>query len=442
MDTANLRIITDLKKFLMQISTYTELWPQCVTSEKAFTRKRCLPFSTLVMLILNLPKRSLSVEIKSFYSHIEQKSCSKSAFCQQRTKLKPFFFELWNRILVKSFYRHHNNRIKRWKGFVLLAFDDSVISLPSSKELSDIYGHTRNAKNQYGVAVQGCVMFDVLNKMVVDSKFLPYMTSERSVVMQQLEYAPENSLLTFDRGYPAFWLFYLLLQKQQHKFIMRVKSDFSHVVKNFVNSPEQDCIKVFHPAPKAIKQMQQMEITVTKDTSIYLRLVKVPLKSGETEILITNLYSPEAHSREDLKEAYRLRWGIETCFGTLKNQLQIESFSGTRQVCIEQDFFANIFVYNLQSIIEKQCEQTVSEISSRREHNYQINKNIGLAFLKDRIVDLFLKENSQQILLELQALFEQHIEPVRPNRSYLRIQRKKSMNYGKYHTLNNYKRAI
>jgi len=441
MDTANLRIITDLKKFLVQLSSHTDLWRQCVTSEKAFTRKRCLPLGTLVMLILNLPKRSLSVEIKSFYFHIGQKSCSKSAFCQQRAKLKPFFFELWNSILVKSFYRHYRERIKRWKGFVLLAFDDSVISLPSSKELSDIYGHTRNAKNQYGVAAQGCVMFDVLNKIVVNSSFLPYMTSERSVVMQQLEHAPENSLLTFDRGYPAFWLFYQLLQNQ-HKFIMRVKSDFSHVVKNFVNSDQQDSIEAFHPIDKAIKQMQQMGMSVSKETTLYLRLVKIPLKSGETEILITNLYSTEAHSREDLKEAYRLRWGIETCFGTLKNQLQIESFSGTRKICIEQDFFANIFVYNLQSIIEKQCEQAVSQISSTRKHNYQINKNIGLAFLKNRIVDLFLKENPKQILLELQALFEQHLEPVRPNRSYQRIQRKKSMNYGKYHTLNNYKRAI
>ena len=60
MDNANLRIIIDLKNFLMQIHTYTELWDKSVISGSAFTRKRSLPFVTLVLMILNLPKRSLT----------------------------------------------------------------------------------------------------------------------------------------------------------------------------------------------------------------------------------------------------------------------------------------------------------------------------------------------------------------------------------------------
>jgi len=442
MDTANLRIITDLKKFLMQISTHSKLWSKSVISKTAFTRNRCLPFATLVMLILNLPKRSLSIEIDSFFSHIQQRRCSKAAFCRQRTKLKPFFFKLWNQVLIKSFYYHYNNRVKRWKGFILLAFDDSVISLPQTHELSVAYGHTSSGKGQHGVAAQGCVMYDVLNKLIIDSKLLPYMTSERSVVMEQLEHTPiKNSLLTFDRGYPCFWLFYLLLQKQQYKFIMRAQTNFNNIVKEFCSSSTHDRIATFHPTNTAIKQMQQMGITVTKETSIHLRLLKVPLKTGEIEILITNLYSSELYSAEDLKEAYFLRWGIETCFGTLKNQLQIENFSGIRQLCVEQDFFANIFVYNLQSIIEKQSDSRVSKISRSRKHCYQINKNLCWATLKTKVVDLFFKEDSMQILLELQALFEQYLEPVRPNRSYPRTTKAIHTN-GKYKTLTNYKRAI
>ncbi|MCL2683471.1 MAG: hypothetical protein FWE63_08365, partial [Bacteroidales bacterium] len=244
MDTANLRIITDLKKFLMQISSHTDLWLSSVVSDQAFTRTRCLPFSTLVLMILNLPKRSLNIELHSFFAHINKVRCGKSAFSMQRSKLKPFFFQLWNQVLMQSFYHHYNERVKRWKGFVLLAFDGSVFSLPNTKELSTIYGKASSQKGEHGVVARGCILYDVLNKLIIGGKLFSYLTSERSAVMEQIKHAPANSLLTFDRGYPGFWLFYLLLQKQRYKFVMRAHLDFNNVVRAFVRSSEQDCVAV------------------------------------------------------------------------------------------------------------------------------------------------------------------------------------------------------
>jgi len=159
MDNANKQIITELKKFLMEISFHRELWLSSVSSEKAFTRKRALPFNTLVLMLLSLLKRSLSVELYTFFGYIKQRSCSKAAFCMQRAKLKPLFFELWNRVLVKGFYHHYHDRIKRWKGLILLAFDSSTISLPDTKELSKIYRRTSNERGEHGLAASACVMY-------------------------------------------------------------------------------------------------------------------------------------------------------------------------------------------------------------------------------------------------------------------------------------------
>jgi hypothetical protein len=440
MDNANKQIITDLKKFFMGISFDRELWLSCVVSDKSFTRKRALPFNIIVLMILSLLKRSLMVEIHTFFAHIQHKSCSKAAFCMQRAKLKPLFFELWNRVLIKSFYHHYKGSVKQWKDFILLAFDGSTVSLPNTKELSQIYRRTSNEKGEHGLAATLCVMYDVLNKLIIKGNLFSYLTSERLAVMEQLKYAPANSLLLFDRGYPCFWLFYLLMQNE-YKFVMRIRVDFSNTVKSFVASSKQDCTELFRPNYDTIKEMHKLGITVTKETAIYLRLVKIPLKTGETEVLITNLYSSKDFSANDLKEVYFLRWGVETFLGTAKNQLQIENFSGIRKVCIEQDIFANLFIYNLQSIIEKQTESALTQISKNRKHNYHVNKNISWAFLKERLIDLFLKEDSLQVLLELQALFQQHLEPVRPNRSFPRM-RKVIHRNGKYRTLTNYKCAI
>jgi len=439
---ANIRIVSDLKMFLEHAAYSREEKLRYAFSEKDFTRKRSLPFCTLALLILNLPKRSLSVEVSSFFAHVKQKSCSKAAFCLQRVKLKPFFFQSWNRILTGSFYRHYGEKVKRWKGFLLLAFDGSVFSLPNTEALRATYGNASSNKGEHGAVARSSVVYDVLNCLVLEGKLHPYSSSERSVVAALLEQVPENSLLTFDRGYPCFWLFYLLERKPECKFVMRLHADFNSTVKAFMRSSAQESVEIFHPHFDTVKQMQAMGLDITKAATVKLRLVKVALETGETEVLATNLYAADRYSASDLKEVYFLRWGVETFYGFAKNQLQVEIFSGIRQLCVEQDYFASWLVFNLQSLVEKQSEQATMEVNKRRKLDYKVNKNLSWASLKNRVVDLFMKnENATQILLELQALFQQHLEPVRPNRKFPRRRRAMHGN-GKYRTLTNYKRTI
>jgi hypothetical protein len=39
-----------------------------------------------------------------------------------------------------------------------------------------------------------------------------------------------------------------------------------------------------------------------------------------------------------------LRWGIETYYGQMKEELQLGQFSGIRRICIEQDFAAGMLL--------------------------------------------------------------------------------------------------
>jgi hypothetical protein len=135
-----------------------------------------------------------------------------------------------------------------------------------------------------------------------------------------------------------------------------------------------------------------------------------------------------------------MRWGVETCFGYLKNELQLGQFSGILPICIEQDFAATLFLYNLQSLVEKQSQPYLKAVSRKRKYRYKVNKNISWASLKMRVVQLFLFQDSRSVLLELQKLFERYLEPIRPGRKYPRIKKRKPN--GKFYTLTNYKRAI
>jgi hypothetical protein len=172
-----------------------------------------------------------------------------------------------------------------------------------------------------------------------------------------------------------------------------------------------------------------------------VRLAKVTLSSGEVEILLTNLYDQELFTNEDLKYLYGLRWRIETSYGKQKNQQQMEQFSGHRVICIQQDYAASLFVANLQSLIEKQCESYLQQVNEGRKHTYKINRNVSWGSMKHTIIKLFLQNEPEQILLQLQKNFERNIEPVRPGRQNPRIKKAKRLN-GKYQTFTNYRRAI
>ena len=99
--------------------------------------------------------------------------------------------------------------------------------------------------------------------------------------------------------------------------------------------------------------------------------------------------------------------------------MQIEEFSGQSVKSIEQDFYLSIFTLNLQSLLERQCQAEVEQKNIGRSLVYKINKNVSIGSMKHRIVKLFTVENPEIILIELQNLFLESLEPIRPGRSAL-----------------------
>ena len=440
MADSNIRIITELKHFLEETSQMQSKKATYSLSPKDFTRTRKLDFKTLSLLILHSLKRSLSVELHDFFGHIGKESCTKQAFSEQRSKLKPSFLEDWNNLLVESFYAHYASAAKKWKGMLLWSIDGSTTPLPNSEELREKFGCPGSRQGQSNPAARICVLYDVLNQISIKGFLHPYAESEENVVLDVLEGSElSQSLLLFDRGYPSYWLMHRLINKQSH-FVMRVQSNANNTVKAFIDSDLSDITVDIYPSYKSMSKLSQMGIGITRATPIKVRYVKAILDTGEIEVLATNLYDPSLYTIADLKEVYFLRWGIETFYGYVKEELQLGQFSGIRDICIRQDFAANLFLFNLQSLIEKQCEHHIEKVSNTRKYKYKVNKNISWASMKYRVVKLFLFQNTNSILIELQLLFESHLEPIRPGRKFLRT--RKGRPNCKHYTLTNYKRAL
>ncbi|MEO5910508.1 MAG: hypothetical protein ABIP95_06445 [Pelobium sp.] len=124
---ANLEIISDLKDFITLSATQPDLKELFTVSKNDCSRNRKLGFERLVLMLINFFRKSYSNEITDFFLISgEENKVTKSAFCQQRMKIKDLFFPRLKEIMVESFYRHYAEQVKRWNGFRLIAIDGSI----------------------------------------------------------------------------------------------------------------------------------------------------------------------------------------------------------------------------------------------------------------------------------------------------------------------------
>jgi hypothetical protein len=441
---ANIKIISDLKNFIAEISTNADLRSYFTNSPSDFSRERKLGFERSVLLLLNFFKKSYSIELEEFYCNFSpgEHAVSKSAFCQQRGKLKSLFFDCLNELLVQSFYQHYNKSAKLWKGFRLIAVDGSTVYLTGNKDITDYFG-THKGSGQSVPMGQVLSAFDVLNGITVRAGLYPVKTAEQKIAQCWLDSYTPDMLLLYDRGYPGFTSIFVHQNKEQPQpFLMRCRLGLNEAVKAFVSSGATDACVLFKAGKVSSEELYRQGYIVPIGQGIKVRLVRVVLDNGQTEVLATNLFDVQIYPPDIFKELYFKRWGIETNYNTLKNQLQMEAFSGQRVTTVMQDFQINFFLANLQQIIGKDGDKAlIKRARSGKYAEYRINRNTAFGLMKNRIITLFTGHEPEIILNTLIGLFIRYLEPVRPGRRYPHS--KKPMRAsGKYQPVTNYKRCI
>lgn len=319
--------------------------------------------------------------------------------------------------------------------------DGTTLHLMNLEEIREEFGYHCNQHQKISMA-RVVARVDVLNEIIIDGKLASINKGEKEMAVSQLDEVSDNVISIYDRNFASFAFLYEHKIRNLH-YIIRCKLGHNKVVKDFVSSGKKSDIVVFHPTNNAIKYFEKQNINITKQDVLKVRLIRVELNTGETEILITSLMDEKEFPTEVFGGIYNLRWGTETCFDTLKNKFQLTAFSGHTPEAIHQDFHATILVANINTILIQDCEEEVEQINERREHDYKINKNISIGSMKDDLVKLFIEENQQKLLELLNTLktrFIRHIEPVRPGRSFKRKYKRRPR--CKYYTLTNYRRAI
>lgn len=436
---ANLRIINELKLFLQMTVEDSNLLSVFSTSPGDFKRRRKLPFERLVLLIARLCKKTLSVELESFFAEFDLSlDCTVSAFCQQRKKLDPLFFKVWNILLCQAFYTYSKN-IKRWSRFRVIAIDGSNISLVNTPTLTEAFGGQRNQQCSFTQA-KAIYQYDVLNGLILNAHVLPYRSGELSSAYSMAERLERDMLAIYDRNFCSYKMMALhLWHEEERKFVIRAKESLDPY-RTFIDSGKNSAIVELRPTPSAFKGLKQQGYIINHKTTLTVRLVRVDLP-GTVEVLVTNLWEEEGYESDLFKDLYFLRWRLETNISKQKNILQMESFSGQTAHSINQDFFATVFTSNLHTILVAQGQKEIDEAPQKGKYAMKVNGNKSFGKLKALLVKLFIADDPEEILRTLQRFFVRDTLPIRPGRSFpRRIINKQSKS--KHKTYMNYKPAF
>ena len=391
-------------------------------SEKDFTRNRSLTFPRLITFMLNMVNGSIQSELNRFFqvvhdSPVTLDSVSTAAFCKARKKFSHTAFKELNTCLIDTFY--DSSHVKRWKGFRLLAVDGSVTTLPETPELFEHYGKAR--ERSYTPAVRISQLYDVKNKLTIDLQVDSHKTGERNQAVKHLEYVQPNDLVLYDRGYPAAW-FFILHQIKNIDFCARVTLNSSNVLKDFLCSGNNDEVVSLPCIDKSLRRCRNDGLPTH---AIKVRLIRIELASGLTEILMTSLIDDQAYPYECFKDLYRERWGIEEDYKLMKSRLNIENFSGYSVESILQDIHAKVLTKNITAVAIIEADVLKDARCQHRKRAYKINATHALSQIKDNIVRFLLGKFSPELYQLLITKISSCVDAYRPDRKYKRTHKDK-----------------
>lgn len=419
-----------IKKSIQNIKNKSKNNQDYKITEKSFIRNRKMNFEDFIWYLTLQKGRTTSMELDEYLKSKNETykiSISKQAFSKQRLNLKPEIFIDLYKDYLKDFYKKSPKEVKKYKGYYVLAIDGSMFEIPNTKELRDIYKTQKNSSgHRESARVSG--IYDVENEFMVDAIIKDCEKGEKNLAKINIEKAGQiidlkKCIIIFDRGYPGLDLIWFL-EKMGVKYIFRLQSTNMYEKEKRSMTANDEWVKLSCRDRLRKIDDEQMKQELKEKEYIDVRLTKVVLDTGEIEYLLSNV--PETLIPEnEMKEVYFKRWKIEIGYDILKNKLHIENFTGKTKITIEQDFYAQIYTFNVLQDIKKTANIETKNKNENKElkYEYKVNINVLAGWLKNILIAIiFVKTDKERkelydIIIEKA---KKNLVAINPNRSYER----------------------
>jgi hypothetical protein len=269
-----------------------------------------------------------------------------------------------------------------------------VLRLPDSPELAEVFGRVE-VTNQVGATgtaypqARLSVLYDLLNRLGVDSRLEPSRIGEVSLAIEQSALVPASDVVINDRGFTGF-IYVAEHQRRGAHVIGRCSTGSFAVAQTMFRSnraPLSVKTKIYAPADqRAELQARGLPLELT------VRFISLRLPYGKLEVLVTTLLDPQQYPTEEFLEVYHYRWNHETFYHTLKSRLDLENFSGETPEAVRQDVHAAVLLSNLETLITQPAQEAVQQSSLPGHQPKQINRADAYHALKDQLLPLLYSD--------------------------------------------------
>lgn len=391
-----------------------------------FVRNRKLTLTDLIIQIMTRTGLTAVMELIHYFKSKKMEEVSTQAYFKAKQNLNPEVFVRMNDYYMKLFYKSESE-VKLWNGYLILAVDGSIAEIPNSNKNREKYGTQGNSKCKGPARALINGLFDVLNNFYLDLQIANVKTGEKKLAEENLKAIErigikQKVLVIFDRGYPSLELLNYL---DEHKidYIIRIRSNLYK--KEREDAGLKDCrIKIAHTKARldVIKKSNEELYEKIKDKeSIETRCISSKTPSDNDFAVLTSL--PEEIAADKIIEAYFMRWKIEEAYNTLKNKMKFENVSGKACIYVKQDFYAQIYVYNMMEDFRHSTEEEILEKTKNYKYTYRINQNITIGIFKGELVYLLLENDdkvSSEMYLKIQMHIKKYVLPIRKSKSHKR----------------------
>ena len=314
------KVFLTLKHKIVRLDSLKAVNQLINNTDSDFTRKRKLPFSDVIMIILSMAGCPIREELLDYFDY-DIDTATASAFVQARAKILPEAFEELLHLFNKAYPCDET-----YKGYRLIAVDGSDLNIPYDPLDKDTLHKNQNkAYNLYHINAA----YDILNNrytdIIIQGKANQY---EPEAMWTMAERFPDNrTVFIADRGYPS-WNNMEHIVRSGKYFLIRCKDihGSTSLLRKF-NFPDSEFdqdisvtlttlqTKEIKACPEKYRFLSTSSIfDFFEDDNPYYevsyRVVRFKLNgSEEYESIITNLPRDE-FSPDEIKDLYHLRWRV------------------------------------------------------------------------------------------------------------------------------------
>lgn len=396
-----------------------------LSPEKDFTRARKLSFRDVVTCIIGMGGGSLRNELIDFWDYSPNMATS-SAFVQQRYKIKPEAF--------KNIFMDFSAQIVHPKNIRLLAVDGTDLHIPTNIDDVDTLFVKKNCQKPFNLLHLNA-LYDLDEKIYVDALIQKRRKSNEHRALTEMVDRSDivQAIVIADRGYESYNNM-AHIQEKGWKFLIRVKEEKAGICCG-LELPKDSCFDIKVKLSLTRKQTNETK-TLFKNKNSYklmpascifdylpekckkndpalffklaFRIVRFKITDDSYETIVTNL-DKTSYPPERIKELYSMRWGIETSFRDLKYTVGLSNFHTRKVMCIEQEIFARLTMYNFVEMI------TSHVVINEKPRQYTYKANFAVAVHMCR--DFFAGKTTSPCV---EAIIANNTVPIRPNRHCLR----------------------